>query len=187
MPPLTIMDVRSLLEMDGFGIGSFCRAIQDDDSAFDFVRHSKIINLADETVCRTCGKIMRLVEKTRQKCRYDWICDRPCRNHATVSSGTLLEHAKLSYVKVLELILNWYFHIPVTKAAGTVGVSKETACHWYQLCRDVCHAVVTKENIAIGGPGLHVVIDESHVCRRKYHRGRLLASEAVWIFGGICR
>ena len=35
----------------------------------------------------------------------------------------------------------------------------------------------------IGGPGK--TVDEILICKRKYHRGRLLLD--VWIFGGICR
>lgn len=36
----------------------------------------------------------------------------------------------------------------------------------------------------IGGNGKIVEIDETLMCRRKYHKGRLL--NQVWIFGGIC-
>jgi hypothetical protein len=30
-------------------------------------------------------------------------------------------------------------------------------------------------------------IVECHLCQRKYHKGRYLKTEALWIFGGICR
>jgi len=39
-------------------------------------------------------------------------------------------------------------------------------------------------DICVGGRGLHVEIDETHIFHRKYYRGRILAYEDVWVFGG---
>ncbi|ODM86605.1 hypothetical protein Ocin01_20076 [Orchesella cincta] len=84
-------------------------------------------------------------------------------------------------------MLHWFFQSPVTSAAGQVGVSNECAGDWYSYCREVCYTIVSQNDICVGGVGLHVEVDESHVFKRKYNRGRLTAHEHVWIFGGICR
>src|SRR5207237_7144523 len=74
-----------------------------------------------------------------------------------------------------------------TSAAGQSGVSKECAIDWYNKCREVMFMAVENEDICIGGPGFHVEIDETHLWRRKYGRGRALAHQDLWVFGGICR
>ncbi|ODM89446.1 putative transposase-like protein [Orchesella cincta] len=76
---------------------------------------------------------------------------------------------------------------PVTVAAGQLGVSKDAAIDWYSFCRQICYDTVSDLDICIGGPGLHVELDESHIFKRKYNRGRQLAFQHVWIFGAICR
>jgi hypothetical protein len=101
--------------------------------------------------------------------------------------NTWFEGSKISILSSLELTLNWFFEVPVTAAAGQLGVSKECAIDWYSYCRQICFSVVSRQDICIGGPGLHVEIDESHLWTRKYHRGRQLANEQLWVFGGICR
>lgn len=93
----------------------------------------------------------------------------------------------IPWLKILELTLHWFFRTPVTSAAGQVGVSNVCAVDWYSYCREVCYTIVSNLDICIGGEGLHVEIDESHVFRRKYRQGRVLAHEDVWVFGGICR
>jgi hypothetical protein len=32
-----------------------------------------------------------------------------------------------------------------------------------------------------------VIVDETYIISRKYHRGRMLYSGSVWVFGAICR
>jgi transposase-like protein len=43
------------------------------------------------------------------------------------------------------------------------------------------------ENILLGGEGIEVEMDESHIFSRKYNRGRFLAFQSVWVFGLIER
>ena len=47
--------------------------------------------------------------------------------------------------------------------------------------------MVNSQRKKIGGLGKWVEVDEAHLFRRKYNRGRRVAGEHVWIFGGICR
>ena len=183
MPNLTQQEVANLLELDGFGILSFGRTVCDDVSAYDFVAHSGLIDLNNPPVCGKCERIMIKIEKPEKTCKNIWYCSKPCQNRVNVSKNTIFEGIKITYLKQLELMLHWLYEVPVTTAAGQLGVHKKTAVSVYRMCREICDRVVCTEDVAIGGPGLHVEIDESHLFQRKYHRGRILASQHVWVFG----
>lgn len=55
---------------------------------------------------------------------------------------------------------------------------------WYVFCREICKSKI--ENEKIGGPGLNVELDETHIYTPKYHRGRIYRHQ-LWWFDGICR
>jgi hypothetical protein len=63
--------------------------------------------------------------------------------------------------------------------------SNQTVVDWFRFCRDLCVTRFEENQDMIGGPGSVVELDETHVVRRKYNRGRML--EAGWLFGGIER
>ncbi|RWR99987.1 hypothetical protein B4U79_10604, partial [Dinothrombium tinctorium] len=67
---------------------------------------------------------------------------------------------------------------------------EKTINDWQSFIRE-CYGVVLSNdnggNSKIGGPGCVVEIDESHIRTRKYDVGRVLKSQQLWVFGGICR
>ena len=66
-----------------------------------------------------------------------------------------------------------------------VITSTETICDYKRYCRDICFQVLQENCYSqIGGPGLHVKIDESKFDKMKYNRGRVVKGQ--WVFGGIC-
>src|SRR5277367_4262038 len=78
----------------------------------------------------------------------------------------------------------------VLHATYEVEVSNNTVVDWYSMFREVCDLFVTKQfdNVQIGGPYLHVELDETHLTRRKYNRGRQSVMERAkyFTFGGVC-
>ncbi len=58
-----------------------------------------------------------------------------------------------------------------------------------RFCREVCDIIMSniEAGLKIEGIGTIVEIDECHQCQCKYYKGRYLKTEALWIFGGICR
>lgn len=67
-------------------------------------------------------------------------------------------------------------------------INKAAATAWYGYCRDVAAKIAWHEYGQIGGDNDVVEVDETHLFRRKYNRGRLLQQWAhIWVFGGISR
>lgn len=67
------------------------------------------------------------------------------------------------------------------------GFDEKTVYKYFSFFRNFCFDYVQNNNIILGGPGVEVEIDETHLFTRKYHRGNVLASEHIWVFGIIER
>ena len=64
-------------------------------------------------------------------------------------------------------------------------ISHSTLCDWRNYIRDVYINYFHLNSESIGGNGIIVQIDESQICKRKFHRGRVLVNQKVWLDGGI--
>uniref|UniRef100_A0A914YER6 ISXO2-like transposase domain-containing protein n=1 Tax=Panagrolaimus superbus TaxID=310955 RepID=A0A914YER6_9BILA len=97
----------------------------------------------------------------------------------------------MNYKDIVEMTWLWV-HNQLTMDFGTLclkkpdgtGVSTKTIVDWKQFFRDICIDFYERNPIVIGGPGVEIQIDETVITKRKYHRGRMPASEK-WFFGGI--
>jgi hypothetical protein len=181
---LTKAETTALLMSDPFGLIKWGRVLHTEKDALSFAIHEYLSNINDPPIC-LCGQPRAIVKKGR---KFVWRCpQRNCQSYVSMLQNTWFSESKISMMAVLDLTLHWFFQSPVTSAAGQVGVSKEAAIRVYRRCRNVCLDVLSRDDICIGGDGLHVEIAESHLWTRKYHRGRVLVSEQSWVFGGICR
>ncbi|ODM88624.1 putative transposase-like protein [Orchesella cincta] len=192
---LTANDVYKLFEEPPFGLIEFGRRVSTKLDAFSLAVHTGLINITVPPTC-ICGITMRLVQRTGKAENayqgFEWQCERSlngqrCRHALTITSGSFFTDVRLPWMNVWDLCLHWFFRTPVIAAGNQVGCGKDAALDWYSFCRQVCYDVVSEMDTCIGGEGLHVEIDETHIFKRKYHRGRQLAAEHVWVFGGICR
>ena len=68
----------------------------------------------------------------------------------------------------------WTAWLPVTTALLDSSCSAHTAVDWYSMCREVAELVMSHEvaDRPLGGEGREVEVNECHLTRRKYHRGR---------------
>jgi len=142
---------------------------------------------AQAPACTACGNRMSRVRRSDRSTGFMWYCPRPCRRRVGFRINTWFAGSRLSMRRIWQLVVCWFFQTPVTKAAWQVGVTQATAVDWYSFCREVCAVIMHNENYAVGGVGLHVEVDETHLFRRRYNVGRILAHQDVWVFGGICR
>ena len=111
-----------------------------------------------------------------------------CKKKCSIRNGTFFEGSHLSLWQVFALM---YFNINDINMSNKaickqlrIG-SEHTVVDWMQYIREIYSEYLDNHREKIGSPGLVVQIDESFICRRKYHRGRILVNQSCWIVGGI--
>ncbi|KAK9679898.1 ISXO2-like transposase domain [Popillia japonica] len=77
--------------------------------------------------------------------------------------------------------------VPMKKFMDYTDITTHTAVAWYRYARDVMVKIAAHDYIRIDGPNDVVELDESHIFRRGYNRGRLATWEHVWVVGGVSR
>lgn len=181
-----------LLNWKKFNGRELYRWIGEENKAVRFAKYLNLID-SDPGTCPGknglfCGEPMVLRGDGKEM---KWTCtNRDCYLRFSYRKGTFFEGSKLDVSQILTIL----YYSMVNKMSqrqimheADVG-SEATIVDWASFIRE-CYGVVLG-NICqdkIGGPGLTVEIDESHVRARKFDVGRVLKSEAVWAFGGICR
>lgn len=110
-----------------------------------------------------------------------------CTGYVSPTLNTFFERVTMSTKQVLSLAFAWVCDLNVTFSSQHTGVCSHTAVNYYCLFRQVAEIIVSNLPQHIGGPGLHVEVDETFTLRRKYERdGRTTEYTAVY-FGAYCR
>jgi len=99
---------------------------------------------------------------------------------------TLFSRSHLTFRQALQVLYCFAASFSVKTAVEQLAISKKTIIDWFNIARQVPKYFGDNSTI-IGGPGLTVEIDESHIYRRKYNRGRQPVLSSVWVVGGVCR
>lgn len=108
---------------------------------------------------------------------------------------TFVEKTRINYHQMLLFILCFVAELSNKQTGIEVNASKETVVEWLGCCRKICEIIMSQQ-LKIGGilydeDGQQfsdiVEMDETHIVRRKYARGRLLKTEDIWVIGGISR
>ncbi len=135
--------------------------------------------------CPGCQGWFRLNRESRKTDGYIWKCSR-CVKMKTVRSGSFAEKSMLSLKQAMILTYCWARDYMQIHAAEEARVAPNTACDWYEHCRDACEEWLEAHPVLIGGQGVEVEIDESLFFKRKANRG-FFRNGHGWVFGGIER
>ena len=153
-----------------------------EEAAIEFALQNGVIY--NQMRCENCEIDMYIYKDSSKGFGYKWICPK-CHKSKSILFGSIFYSAKLPISKIFHLLYCWVYQISCSNTSREVGVNKNTVTYYFTLFRNACDAyVLSLDGLVIGGPGKTVQIDETLVCRRKYHVGRCL--NEVWIFGGIC-
>ena len=135
-----------------------------------------------------CGNAMALSTRPKLTDQHCFRChERGCQKEVSVRHGTFFSQSHLSLYQILKIIYYWSYEISSQKnlmRECQLGSSR-TCCDWKSFMRDLSLEYFLHNPVEIGGPGVEVQIDESQICKRKYHVGRILKTQDVWIVGGV--
>lgn len=135
--------------------------------------------------CDHCGDSMKLQRTdTRDRVRFE-CSKRTCRSRKTIRSGSFFANARISLCECMLLMHLWSKGYSEKLVGDDFSFATQTIVDWFRFCRELCVSHFESRHDVIGGPDSVVEIDETHIVRRKYDRGRAL--QAGWLVGGIER
>lgn len=141
-----------------------------------------------------CNKTMTLKKVTDRKDGMAWRCRKPHKyskndkNYVardiklSIRHGTWFKDSNLSLQVIVELVYLWSQGYSLLQIEHELCISHRTTTEWSAYFRDICQYQMMKTSCKIGGPGIHVEIDESKFGKRKYYRGKRVLGQ--WVFGG---
>lgn len=155
--------------------------------------------------CPKCGESTRPRTDTKNKFGYRFACSnvrikhirhnskrakttrvQTCTGSVSPAHNTFFGQIRAPTLQVLQLMYCWVANFPVRQAEAETKVSTKTADDFYDFCREVAEIVVSNMSIKIGGPGLHVEVDETYTRNRKNQREQCTAGYPTANFGAYC-
>jgi hypothetical protein len=107
------------------------------------------------------------------------------RNRISIFRNTIFDLCKISVKQVLEILYYFSCRRTVSDCSETLNISKTTIISFYHLFRSSFECFLNKYSSKLGGSGVTINFDESHITRRHGDVGRLTPSNTVWIVGGV--
>ena len=172
--------------MDIFQIGVIC---DDEASAFRFAVSLGLLNVSS-VQCPRCASNMNVERgKVRHGVNALLVCvNRNCSHTRSIFKNTIFENKHQTVGSIIKVIYCWSISFAVRKAVSHCHMGSLSVCNWYKALRRLSILYYLAHFPAVlGGNQCVVEVDETHIFTRKYHRGRVLASESVWVVGAICR
>jgi hypothetical protein len=145
---------RSVVGNNGFPTRTFLR--------FLFADHKKGVKylqkcglLKTEMLCPTCGSNMRLSRDSVID-KYRWKCGKRkrgkrCNTTRSLRHSSWFTQSKLTLLEVMSVTYDILLKVPSQGIQEQHNIGKQTACDWFQLCREVVADFVRSESEMIGG------------------------------------
>ena len=134
--------------------------------------------------CEFCESEMRLTKKRSSAFHIHWYCVK-CKKTLPLLYNTFFSSCKGNHHLYIRLIYCFVHDYDLKKTSHETGFSLNTVSLLFSKIRIRIYDWYKRdESFKIGGIGLEVEVDETHLSRRKYNIGRI--TSALWVVGGIC-
>ena len=144
--------------------------------------------IPEDPKCPRCQKELP-TDKARRELHFSLWCHHCCLNVNVLANTPMWDARHIR--KFLATLQGWCNADKVCSIRARVGFSKRTWFKYRDAFFNVVSATLSRaredNGLMLGGPGVIVEVDECHLHKRKYNRGNMLASEAVWAVGLIER
>ena len=166
------------------------RVILTKEAAVAFLREHNLLDALQEAdPCHKCGSIMQEKRKRNRGGEFQPVlrCPRKgCQTTRSVHTGNRFFYytdmsnkmlCNLSLCEILELVFLFVLDIPMSIATAFTGKSANAVTDWFNMCREVCSAIVSHQRPEkmVGTMDSSIKIDEARFAsRRKYNRRRKL-------------
>ena len=169
--------------------------IPDELSCITFAQGLGLAPTRDSEVSHCAGGLCKSHADKDKRLGFVYICRNKrrkrkvrCLTKISPLINTFFEGSRLTMRDILSIIMCFVLHITVKQVVLITGLSERTVIDWYVFCREICEVIIANEfEGKIGGEGMIVEVDESHLFRRKYGMGRKGKCEDKWLLGCYCR
>lgn len=172
--------------LEALDVFTLAAATTTERDSLDLAIKFGLLNDTDE--CTRCGEEVGIhSEKKRNVLKFMYTC-RKCNIRTSVASRHVFSNSKLPLGKLLRIIYLSSINTSRNDIHQQTNVSKKTITRINKCINRVLSIFACRSfQRRIGGEGMTVEIDETHLFTHKYHKGRVLVSQSVWLVGGICR
>ena len=169
----------------------FYSVISDEENALRFAEtHGLISFIRRPCLMPGCIGLINFEKgKTRHSINKRWRCNkRNCRHTASLFHNTIFDHSHFSISQILELIYTYCENDSMTETADKLGIDRYSVRTFYKKIDDIIVAQYDhlQESGKIGDEYI-VEMDETHLFKRMYHRGRILRAQSYWVIGAYER
>lgn len=169
------------------------KLIDEENYIFDFLKAGEDFHQCNEPYlircnkfCEHCNSLLKITKCRKTAINYIWRCsNRRCDKRFSIFKGTFLEG--LAIKQFLTVLAGFVIKKKISEIIKESGINENTVLKYFRLIRQKCALKLSVTSILLGGPGIEIEIDETHVFKSKYNRGRTLAFQNIWIFGIIER
>ena len=168
-------------EIGDINYAELTEMLRDHQSALDLLINWGLVRPPE--TCDCLGPVSARKDERLRDGYYLRCNDKNCNRSFSVRSGSWFSGVSISLDTFLKLLYFWCQNFTITQVIHELRLGHSAVISMFGMFRQVCDLEFSSETI--GGPGIVVQIDESHLFTRKYHVGRVLKSEKFWIFGGV--
>ena len=110
-----------------------------------------------------CGRQMTKVKRADSQDGFMFRCPNHKGRKCSIRKGSFFENNNLKFSQIVKIVYCWGHKVSHTVAVDITGMRANTLTDWFAHLRRVCSHRLIHHPYQIGGPGMDVQIDESHL------------------------